>query len=237
MIKNWNSVKSILENNDSLEVSVAFEPYEQIMLCPDYLLQLFSEKKVIHLGCTDHLEIIQNKLDKGQYLHNLISFVSEKCVGIDINNQALDFIRSKGVHNVIYGDITQPGITEILEGHFDYMLLGEMLEHIENPVSFLKSIIANYGEHISTFVITVPNAFGLPFLSNAVSAGTEVLNPDHKYWFTPYTLMKVAHQAGLQIDDVQMCLYENSKGILPNNSELLKSKPMLLDTIVGVFSL
>lgn len=234
MIRNWDMVQKAMNGLDGLEVSVEFEPYDEIMLRPDYLLELFSGKKVIHLGCTDHTEIIQRKMDTGQYLHSLISYVSEKCIGIDINQEALEYIRSRGIRNVMEADITQPGISEILESHFDYILLGEMLEHIENPVDFLKDIVANYGSHIDNFVITVPNAFGLPFLANAYSQGREALNPDHKYWFTPYTIMKVVHQAGLKVHEVQMCLYENSKCVLPANANLLKSKPLLLDTIVVI---
>ena len=217
-----------------LDVAVEFEPYNEIMLRPDYLLDLLAGKKVIHLGCTDHTEIIQCKMDAGQYLHSLIGYVAEKCIGIDINRQALNYIRSRGIHNVIEADITKPGISEILQDHYDYILLGEMLEHIENPVDFLKRIVTNYGNHIDNFVITVPNVFGLPFLMSAYSQGKEVLNADHKYWFTPYTIMKVVHQAGLNIREVQMCLYENSREILPANESLLKSKPLLLDTIVVI---
>jgi hypothetical protein len=233
MIKNWEHVHMLLEGNDELEVTVEFEQLENIMLRPDYLSILFGAKKVVHLGCTDHLGIIQQKLDSGQYLHNLITFVADKCLGVDINKEAIQYLRDQGgVGNVIYGDITQPGIIEILEDDYDYILLGEMLEHIENPVAFLKSIITNYGKQIKQVVITVPNAFGLPFLANALNFGQETLNPDHKYWFTPYTIMKVAYQSGLEICDLQMCVYEKSKYIIDNNKELLKSKPLLLDSII-----
>lgn len=237
MIKNPDAFHRAISGTGDLMATVEFEPYETIMLRPDYLLELFADKKVIHLGCTDHLAIIQSKLSAGNYLHSLITYVAEKCVGIDINREALDFIQSKGIDNVIFGDITQPGITAITEGHYDYILLGEMLEHVENPVDFLKSVVKNYGEYIDKVVITVPNAFGLPFLAGALNQGVESVNSDHKYWFTPYTIAKVIHQAGLELEHLQMCLYETSKFVLQGNEALLKSKPLLLDTIVAVVSL
>jgi len=236
MIKNFEEVKKALDGTGNLMASVEFEPYDTIMLRPDFLLDKFQDKKVIHLGCTDHIEIIQRKLDEGNYLHNLITCVAQKCVGVDINKRALEYVKGKGIDNVYYGDITQPGIEVIIQDHYDYILLGEMLEHVENPVDFLKKIILNYKEYIDKFVITVPNAFGLPFLSNALNNGREEVNSDHKYWFTPYTIAKVVHQAGMKIDDLQMCIYETSKEICYNNYSMLKSKPILLDTIAVVCS-
>jgi hypothetical protein len=232
MIKHWDSVIKALDGNGDLMISLEFNPYDTIFLRPDYLLDLFTNKKVIHLGCTDHIEIIQTKLNAGNYLHKLITYVSEKCLGIDINKQALDYIRNNGIKNIIYGDVTLPNIKEIEEDHYDYILLGEMLEHVENPVEFLKKIVDNYVDYFDQFVITVPNSFGLPFLSDAINNGRETINSDHKYWFTPYTLMKVVHQAGLYIYDLQMCLYENSRNLVNTQRDLLKSKPLLLDTII-----
>lgn len=238
MIKDSDKVKKAIEGSGELMVSMQFEPYDSFMLRPDYLLDLFENKKVIHLGCTDHIEIIQTKLDMGNYLHNLITCVSAKCIGVDINKKALEFIKHKGINNVVYGDITLPGIKEIQDDFYDYLLLGEILEHVENPVDFLQKIVKNYGKYFEKIVISVPNAFGLPFLSNAYNNGKEEVNSDHKYWFTPYTLSKVVFQAGLIINDLQMCLYETSKSVVTGLEieKMLKSKPLLLDTIVIICS-
>ncbi len=234
MIKDLEVVKKAIDGSGELMVSLQFEPYQSLSLRPDYLLDLVSEKKIIHLGCTDHVEIIQMKMNAGNYLHSLLTYVSSKCIGIDINKEALKYIKHKGITNVFYGDITLPGIKEIEEDHYDFLLLGEILEHVENPVDFLKKIVQNYGDSFDKLVITVPNAFGLPFLLNAYNNGKEEVNSDHKYWFTPFTLLKVAFQAGLKMIDLKMCLYETSKSIItgPEVEKNIKSKPLLLDTIV-----
>jgi hypothetical protein len=41
----------------------------------------------------------------------------------------------------------QPKIAEIGNDKFDYALLGEIMEHIGNPVYFLKSFLSNYREN------------------------------------------------------------------------------------------
>jgi hypothetical protein len=115
--------------------------------------------------------------------------------------------------------------------------MAEVLEHIDNPVWFLKQIIQNYRKNIGNIIITVPNALGIYAVNNATNLGRESVNIDHRYWFTPYTICNVAHKAGLVPTELHMCLYENSAGYLENNEALLKSKPLLLDTIVLVCAL
>jgi hypothetical protein len=61
--------------------------------------------------------------------------------------------------NIFFGDITvRPKISEIGNDKFDYAVFGEVLEHIGNPVYFLKSFLSNYKENIGQVIITVPNA-------------------------------------------------------------------------------
>lgn len=215
-----------------LQADIALDPISNIQLRPNVIFDIVENKKVLHLGCTDHLPIIDYKIEKGTYLHRQLGYVTEKCMGIDINSHAAEHLKSHGIHNIIIKDITKPGITEIMEDKWDYLLMGEILEHINNPVDFLKSIIKEYGNYIRSIIITVPNAFGLIHLSHVTNLGRESVNSDHRYWFTPYTICKVAYEAGLEIDNMDMCLYENSASILHNHEKMLKEKPILLDTIV-----
>jgi 2-polyprenyl-3-methyl-5-hydroxy-6-metoxy-1,4-benzoquinol methylase len=221
-----------LNGEGPLQASIRLEPISEIRVRPDVLFDLVENKKVLHLGCTDHLAIIKNKLVKGIYLHRQLSYVTNQCLGIDINREAADFLKSEGIDNIIISDITKPGIKPICQEEWDYLLMAEVLEHIGDPVSFLKAIRDHYKDHIRGVIITVPNVFGLIHLASALNAGTESINSDHRYWFTPYTLCKVAHDAGLIIDDLTMCLYENSVAMLEGNEKRLKEHPILLDEIV-----
>ena len=86
---------------------------------------------------------------------------------------------------------------QIVEGHWHYAVFGEILEHVDDPVLFLRSAFSNYRESIDQVVITVPNAFAWRNFQNACQ-GVEQINTDHRYWFTPYTLCKVMIRAGIQ---------------------------------------
>ena len=39
----------------------------------DFLKELVREKQVLHLGCLDHLPLIDNKISSGQWLHKRFS--------------------------------------------------------------------------------------------------------------------------------------------------------------------
>lgn len=236
MINNKQELFKCINGSGNITAFLKFESIQHIRLRPNVIFDIVDNKKVIHLGCTDHIEIINQKLNSGLYLHKQLSEVSKKCIGIDINTTTVQYIRERGFDNVIIGDITKPKISQIECEQWDFLLMAEILEHIDNPVEFLKDIVENYKHNINKIIITVPNAFGLIHMNNALSTGNEIVNSDHRYWFTPYTLWKVIHQAGLVLEDIKMCLYENSVGILGNNSKLLKEKPILLDTIVAVCS-
>ena len=217
-----------------LQANIRLEPIQHIRLRPNVIFDIAYGKRLLHLGCTDHLSVIERKLQNETYLHQQLTYVTAKCLGIDINEEATKYLAGKGIHNIIVSDITSPGIKQITDYEWDYLLMAEMLEHIDNPVSFLQSIAENYKPNIKNLIITVPNAFGLIHFGNVLNNGIESINNDHRYWFTPYTLCKIAHQAGLVIDDLIMCSYEGSAGIIQSNKALLLDKPALLDTIVLV---
>jgi len=237
MIKNFETVMAALSGSGPVTAQIEFSNYEDIFIRPDVLIDLLKGKKVVHLGCTDHIQLIDYKIREGQFLHNLITCVSKKCIGIDIDTAAIQKLKEYGITNVCYGNIEKGSIKEIKEDKWDYLLMGEVLEHTDNPVLFLKRIRENYKDYIDKAIITVPNAFGLPFLSNAYGKGLEEVNSDHRYWFTPYTLLKVAHRAGLGFIDLIMCIYENSKNLIYFNKDTFKQKPLLMDTIILVCKL
>lgn len=233
MLWNHEDISSAVRGEgEARQVSLHFESYTEISIRTHYLMQKVVGKKIIHLGCTDHINLIESKIMQGRYLHQLLTYAAEECLGVDIDEEAIAYLHQIGITNVISVDITQPNIEEIKSQKWDYMILGEILEHVPNPVQFMKQIKANYGEVVEEFIITVPNAFGLIFAHWAHESGIESINSDHKYWFSPYTLMKVLFEAGYETKEIQMCCYETSVGILENNYSLLCKNPILLDDIL-----
>lgn len=200
-----------------------------------------SGKKVIHLGCVDHLELIQEKMKYDRWLHPRLVKRAKRCIGIDINREGVDFLKNNlGFTDIYYGDISHEDIPVIQEEYWDLLILGEILEHINDPVSFLSSIHLRYRDHIAKILITVPNAFSLRNIQNLFRK-QELINSDHRYWFTPYTLAKILVTAGFEIDKFRFCegSYPTPKNPLKKIRRFFSPKrflyrhyPACMDTLV-----
>ena len=188
-----------------------------------FLRELVKGKNVLHLGCLDHLPLIEEKIRNGQWLHKELTDVANLCLGIDIDSDTKHYVQSKfGYTNVLLGDFTKSKLPEIKKTNWDYAVLGELLEHIDNPVDYLSSIQSNYSDCINRIIITVPNAWTQTTIKNALQS-SEIINTDHRYWFTPYTLSKVIVRSNMEIEDI---FFANRVPL--SNWELIYKKSMAL---------
>jgi 2-polyprenyl-3-methyl-5-hydroxy-6-metoxy-1,4-benzoquinol methylase len=166
----------------------------------ELLLHLVANRKVLHFGCCDHLNLIEEKITNGSHLHTNITKVATECVGLDINEESLTKLSSLGVSNCYYYDLLSSNNSFIENKEYDFVLLGEILEHIPNPVEFLN-LIAKKFVNAKEIIVTVPNAFSTKNFYN-IKQGVEEINTDHKYWFTPYTIAKVLTVAGYDANNI-----------------------------------
>jgi hypothetical protein len=167
-----------------------------------FITELVKGKKVIHLGCLDHLPLIAEKITRGQWLHKELTENSSVCIGVDIDQETKKYVETNyGYTNIVLGDFTKSRLPELVTKQWDYAVLGEILEHIDNPVTYLQAIRELYADCLTKLVITVPNAWTQTTMRMA-NKSSEIINSDHRYWFTPYTLSKVIVQAGLTLEDI-----------------------------------
>ena len=74
----------------------------------DFYCNLVKGKTVLHVGCTDHKEFIDIKVKNHEYLHLKLMQYAKLVHGIDINREAIDYLRDKyNVTNIYYWDVTQ----------------------------------------------------------------------------------------------------------------------------------
>lgn len=171
----------------------------------DLIQQCTSQSRVVHVGFCDHLSLIDRKIQEGTWLHAKLMKSSARCFGIDINQEAVAYCQSHcGIRDVRCADLLNDAIPELSEEHWDYLILGEILEHIDNPVLFLRTIHERFGRNVAKIIISVPNAFRYANYRLACKH-QECINSDHRYWFTPYTLAKVMHHAGMSCKSFQFC--------------------------------
>lgn len=207
-------------------------------LCADRLAlvsAIVANKKVIHIGCADHVPLIKKKLKRSRWLHGRISNVASRLIGFDIDKEAVDYISGLGVDGVYTYDVIQEDIHEsVLGENWDYILLGEVVEHIGDPVNFLSNIKDKYGPYADFIIITAPNAFRWGNFFSALS-NVEFINTDHRFWFTPFTLAKVACDASMSVDEFFVVRSFPTKN--PVKAFFSRVFPLLNETIVMVAKL
>jgi hypothetical protein len=166
------------------------------------ITEMIRDKNVIHIGCSDHIPVIKQKISNNSWLHKLITDNAKNCVGIDIDRESIEFIKKETEYqNVFHGDILTDSFEVIDEKNWDYVVFGEIVEHLDNPVNFLKVFKEKYGEKVSKFIITVPSIYNIHQFNNMKNY-LEIINSDHRFWFTPYTIAKVLVSAGYKPDKI-----------------------------------
>ena len=199
----------------------------------EFLRDIACEKNIIHVGFVDHdIDSIQKKINKNKWLHSVLDQVATRCFGVDILEDEVDFVRhSLGFDDVGVADITAAIPQQAKGTDWDYVMIPEVLEHIDNPVAFLSGIKKVWTGHAKKIVITVPNAF-TPSNYRFARRKVEKINTDHRFWFTPYTLAKVVMQAGLQVDSIVMCHHGRVKKRAFFRNLWFKRNPLLRSDIV-----
>jgi hypothetical protein len=230
-VSNFGKIRRYLDGQDfSANMDVHYENVGPVAHRSEILIDVCRSKKILHIGCCDHIPLIRSKIDAGEWLHGQLTAVASQIVGIDIDQEAVVAANEiSGVSNIFAGDLTSPiKIDRIASNHFDYAVFGEVLEHIGNPVEFLKAFQTNYKANVKNIIITVPNAFRAGNLKG-IFANREVINSDHRFFFTPYTIAKIATDAGIAPSRILMATF-SKKSWLQNT--ILNRWPLLAEDII-----
>ncbi len=188
-------------NGRSFRVNSGSAPLDRLAL----LESLSRDQRVLHIGFADHSVLIADKMNTSQWLHGRLINAAKSCVGVDIDEEAVDQARELGVPDVYALNLLNPDPRHpVLEEEFDVVILGEVLEHIPAPAEFLEAVTSTIGRPGQRIVVTVPNAWSYRAL-RSVAKGHECINTDHRFWFTPYTLAKLFVDSGLAVERIMLC--------------------------------
>ncbi len=198
------------------------------------LIEKCKSKRIVHIGFADHIPLVEGKIKANTWLHKRLLAVAEKVIGVDISEEAIAYFKANHsfpdlfLHDVINDE----PLAAITAERWDIMLLGEILEHVDNPVDFLKRLLEKYGSYVRAIIISVPNATCLMNFRMA-RLHKEYINSDHRFWFTPYTLAKVGLQAGWQPVEFEYC--QNNDPGKWFFRRAIRRHPALRETLVFTF--
>jgi SAM-dependent methyltransferase len=156
--------------------------------------------KVLHIGCAD-APYHRESLMKQTWLHDDLVAVADTCVGLDIDEAAVDHLRRERPDlDLVVGDVTKL-VTLFHEERFDVVVLSEVLEHLDEPGRALWSI-ATVLRPGGRLIITVPN--GLAIRRGLKSlVGRETIHPDHVAWYSKKAIIQLLERTGWSIDEIR----------------------------------
>lgn len=209
----------------------------------DYILSQCTGKRVLHLGCTNW-PYTEQSLDDTSLLHPKIAECSGETFGIDADIRGLDILRSRGYDNLYQGDLERLDECE-LEGTFDIVVAGEMIEHLNNPGLFLQGV-KRYLSAGSKLIITTINAYSaMRFLIYGLRGRrgkVEPVHPDHVAYYSLSTIKLLIERHQLEVTD--MLFYDIGREHRPYNRAYwnfasdvaVRLSPQLSDGIIVVCS-
>jgi 2-polyprenyl-3-methyl-5-hydroxy-6-metoxy-1,4-benzoquinol methylase len=160
------------------------------------IVALCQGKKVLHIGATD-APYTKPKLDAGLLLHDKICNVASDVLGIDIDQDAIDFLKEKGMDNIIPFDMNK---LEALDYAPEVIIFGETIEHLMNQelgITNLKQIMSSE----TLLVVSTPNALWLNKIIDTLLQ-TEHQHPDHKVVFSLATLKNLFEANDLKVKEI-----------------------------------
>jgi 2-polyprenyl-3-methyl-5-hydroxy-6-metoxy-1,4-benzoquinol methylase len=151
----------------------------------EYLCGLARGKRVVHVGFVDAGCQLLNE-QSGAWLHEHLAGSASELVGLDLDPTGVENARQRGyeAHAVDCRDVD--AVRALGLAPADLVVAGEVIEHLDDPGSFLDGLHALVAPG-GMLVVTTPNATGLVNAA-ALLGNFEVQHPDHVVMYTCATL-------------------------------------------------
>lgn len=166
----------------------------------DLIKEMCTGRRVLHLGCTNW-PYTEDAITSKMLLHFDLEKVAAEIVGIDADQAGIAILERHGSTNLIQGDLERLESCP-LDGPFDVIVAGEVIEHVSNPGLFLDGIKRFMGEG-SDLVLTTPNAYcAMRFVYYGLRGRrgkAEPVHPDHVAYYSYSTLKLLVERHGFEV--------------------------------------
>lgn len=155
----------------------------------DFLCDFVKDKTVLDIGVVEH-DI--SHIESSGWKHRQIIEHANHVTGIDILSEEVELLQKRGF-NVLEVDAT----SDIdLDLRVDRVFIGDVIEHVDNPVSLLK-FAARHLLDDGLILVTTPNPFC--FFRPVFKEGTFLANAEHISWISPSHALELGRRADLHL--------------------------------------
>ena len=148
-------------------------------------------RDVLDIGVVEHqIDYVNREGWKHRRLKNL----AKRIVGIDILKEEVATLSKMGFDVHVVDATSDADIGE----RFDVVYIGDVIEHVNDPVKLLR-FAARHMRPSGLTIVTTPCPWWWKHLAKVVHHGSFIENVDHITWITPSNALEIINRAGLTL--------------------------------------
>jgi len=158
----------------------------------NWLLAQVENKSVLDIGAIEH-DLSYTEMPS--WKHRMLVEKASKVVGVDILEDYAKILNERG-YDIRVCDATSDAY---LGEKFDVVVLGDVIEHVSNPVGLIKFSIRHLSDHGEIYAKT-PNPYYIDKIRWLFNKNKGFENFEHIAAYTPTMALEVARRAGCELD-------------------------------------
>lgn len=175
----------------------------------EWITDRIKGETVLHVGCTDW-PLTAERVDNKDLLHSMLCNLASRCVGIDLDEEGVRTLRGLMPMNELYvlNAENLKESEELADTQWDFIVAGDVLEHMNNPGLFFESAMALLKDQ-GTLIVTVPSAFSAKRFFWLLATGVENVHFDHTAYYSESTLTRLGERHGFEITKIYGFQWKN----------------------------
>ncbi len=168
--------------------------------CPDlwgFLEPFVTGAAVLNVGAAGNVERYLEG-HRSEWLHAWLSERAADLVGLDIDEESIEFARTRGETSLVCGDCE----TVDLGRQFDVIVFSEVIEHVASPVRALDNLLRHLSPE-GCILLTTPNPTYYAGLVRAFVNAPMGIYYDHVTAFFPENVVVICNRLGACVTDVR----------------------------------
>jgi len=157
----------------------------------EFLKKFVDGRSVLDIGVVEH-DITH--INSDGWKHRKIKKWANKVIGIDILEEEVDILNGMGFDVRLIDATSSSDLGE----RFERVVIGDVIEHVSNPVNLLEFASRHLTED-GVIMVSTPNPFNYLFINRVIKEGTFIANAEHISWITPTMAMEIANRAGVRL--------------------------------------
>lgn len=149
------------------------------------ILEKVGDGRVLDLGCVQHDPSNRND---SNWLHQHLYSRADEVLGVDVSEEGIKVLQNEG-----YNVTTADAQVLDLDGNYDYIIAGELIEHLADKGRFLNAVKGQLAVD-GQLIITTPNPWCWARLKDLVRKDGISCNPEHTHYHDEQTLRQLLNR-------------------------------------------